>query len=111
MKLILSAIFDDFGPIVSIHDCFGTHPNKMAELEFRVKKEFVLLYTQENFLETFHNRIIQSIIDNKYKILEENNEKFVVFENTVNKKLSIPNLPELGKLDLEKIIHSKYMIN
>ena len=114
IKIILKAIDDDFSPIITVHDCFGTHPNKMGELEFRVKKEFVLLYTQENFLDTFHNRIIQSILDNKHAIITEDGKQFVfLYDSKIDfyYKEEIPSIPKLGKLDLEKIIHSKYMIN
>ena len=30
-------------PVISVHDCFGTLPNKMADLELLVKKEFINL--------------------------------------------------------------------
>ncbi len=38
INLINNAIKDNFTPIISVHDCFGTLPNKMGELEHRVKK-------------------------------------------------------------------------
>lgn len=50
IKIILSAQKDNFHPIISVHDCFGTHPNKMKELDFRVKEEFIQLYSQSEFL-------------------------------------------------------------
>jgi DNA-directed RNA polymerase len=48
INLINTAINKNFTPIISVHDCFGTHPNKMDELSFLVKKEFITLYTKEN---------------------------------------------------------------
>src|ERR1700726_4592241 len=36
INLINKANHLSFKPIISIHDCFGTHPNKMEELEFMV---------------------------------------------------------------------------
>jgi len=42
---------------------------KKEELAFMVKKEFILLYSQDNFLETYHNRLIQSIKDKKYEAI------------------------------------------
>jgi len=86
----------------------------MGELEHNIKKEFILLYSQNNFLETFHNRIIQSIKDNNLNIIERKNENYVLFYDCNSNseiELKIPNLPALGKLDLENIINSKYMIN
>jgi hypothetical protein len=52
----------------------------MGNLEFRVKKEFILLYTQDKFLEKFHKRIIQSIKDNNYKIKKDTKTKFKYVE-------------------------------
>jgi DNA-directed RNA polymerase len=116
--------------------------------EARVKREFVLLYSQDNFLKTYHDRLIQSIKDNKYKIIfnEEDNANYVINNDYL---IKIPNIPKLasarslfifissarslfilissarrlaeeikirlaearGKLDLQKIIDSKYMIS
>ena len=99
-----------FAPIITVHDCFGTHPNKMDELAFMVKKEFVLLYSQENFLKTYHDRLIQSIRDNNYIIMFNEEEKSNYVINN-DRAIKIPNFPKLGELDLQKIIESKYMIS
>lgn len=112
--LVNKAQKDEFFPIITIHDCFGTHPNKMLELNNRVKTEFILLYTQDQFLNKFHNRIIQSIKDNQFSIKEkfdpnENiNNNYVEFANTL---LKIPNLPKMGELDLNNLVGSKYFIS
>jgi DNA-directed RNA polymerase len=108
--LINSSAAQNLGPIITIHDCFGTLPNKMADLEFMVKKEFVLLYSEPKFLETFHNRIIQNLKDNNLSIetCEKTGEMRILLDEGV---LYIPKLPTLGKLDLEKIINAKYMIS
>jgi len=109
----------DFSPIITVHDCFGTHPNKMDELAFMVKKEFVLLYSHDNFLKTYHDRLIQSIKDNNYEVIynasaldndrgEENNDNYVINNDNF---IKIPNVPKLGELDLKKIVESKYMIS
>jgi DNA-dependent RNA polymerase len=112
INLINSNIKENFYPIVTVHDCFGTLPNKMNQLEFKVKKEFILLYTKEKFLKNFHKRIIQSIKDNNLTIIKENNNSYVQYfigEEEILKL--IPKVPTLGKLDLNNIINSKYMIN
>jgi DNA-directed RNA polymerase len=110
MNVILTAKKQSISPVITVHDCYGTHPNLMGELEYSVKKEFVLLYTKNKFLSTFHKRVLQSIKDNNFKIVELNNKHYVELEAT-NKLLEIPILPKLGKLDLERIVDSKYMIN
>lgn len=98
------------------------------------------MYAKGNFLDKFHNRLLQSIIDHNYVIEDavvqtsndkeksvtvqtsndpeyvvqtSNDQKYVVQTNTRNvpKYIPIPNLPELGSLDLSKIAKSKYFIN
>lgn len=98
----------NFKPFICVHDCFGTHPNDLEFLFYLIKKEFILLYSTENFLNKFHDRLLQNLEDHHYIInSDENDNKFVL----INKKsFLIPNLPKLGKLDLEKIKDSKYMV-
>lgn len=117
INLINSAIKDKFTPILTIHDCFGTHPNRMEYLAHEVKKEFILLYSNPNFLEIFHNRLIQSIKDNNFIIEKDSSSRRVntaaESSNIVllgNKKLKIPIYPKIGKLEIKNIINSKYMI-
>lgn len=114
ITLVNKAQKDGIFPIITIHDCFGTHPNKMLELNNRVKTEFILLYTQDQFLNKFHNRLIQSIKDNQFSIKENFDPKeniknnYVEFGDTL---LKIPNLPKMGELDLNNLARSKYFIS
>lgn len=82
--------------VITIHDCFGTHPNDMEILEYNVRKEFILLYTHENFLEKFHNRFLQSIKDNNVDIFRDHelNKEFIEIQNI---NIFIPDLPKLGE--------------
>lgn len=107
INLINSAINNKFTPILTIHDCFGTHPNLMDKLSYEVKKEFILLYSNPNFLQLFHNRVIQSIKDNNFETREKDNSIYVIIKRKVKK---LPDCPKIGKLELENIINSKYMI-
>ena len=108
INLIISASKEKFKPIITVHDCFGTLPNLMGELEHKVKKEFILLYTDNNFLNQFHQRFIQNITDNNFELVDKGGKLFVVLNNRL---LQIPSLPQSGKLDIEKISKSKYMIS
>lgn len=109
INLINKALTLKFEPVISVHDCFGTHPNKLEDLILLVKKEFILLYTKSNFLENFHNKLIQSIKDNHYDIfIDENGIEYI---NLKRKKIEIPKIPNLGKLNIEEIINSKYFIS
>jgi DNA-directed RNA polymerase len=110
-------------PIISVHDCFGTHPNKMKALAAIVRSEFVLLYTDHNFLEKFNKRVINSINDNNYEIVEIDGQKFVKFFQPKIRKdgtkycsskpklLLIPQTPNTGSLNLKNIIDAIYLIN
>jgi len=109
MNVINSATKKGITPVITVHDCFGTHPNRMAALQYEVKKEFILLYTHYDFLETFHSRLIQSIQDNNLETVEIGGKsKFVLLPNET---VEIPQLPKIGQLDLEDVKHSTYMIS
>jgi len=109
MNLINTSKEKGIGPVITVHDCFGTLPNNMEKLQLEVKKEFILLYTQHAFLETFHNRVIQTIRDNNIEVIEiDGLAKYVLF---FNETIEIPQLPISGKLDLEDVKHSTYMIS
>lgn len=77
-----------------------------------VKLEFISLYTTDEFLSKFHERNFQIIKDNQYEIINTNGKSYVKYVNNKNKEeeLCLPNLPKLGKLDINQIIYSKYMI-
>jgi len=68
-------------PIITNHDCFGTLPNNVKNLEIIVKKMFIELYSKENFLEKFYLIQIESIIDNNYLIINKKETK----KNILNK--------------------------
>ena len=56
---------------------------------------------------------IKYLIDNNYKIIDNNKgKKFVIIQGKYKyENLEIPNLPILGDLDLNQIINSKYMVH
>jgi DNA-directed RNA polymerase len=116
INLINRAYDDDFYSLITIHDCFATIPNKMFELDQRVKSEFILLYSKSEFLNNFHNRFMESIKDNRLSVVnipfDVNSDKsYVILENDTDKiKLEIPSLLLVGDLILEDIKNSKYMI-
>nr|YP_009486060.1 hypothetical protein [Cantharellus appalachiensis]AWA82121.1 hypothetical protein [Cantharellus appalachiensis] len=111
---IINSSMNSFGPIITVHDCFGTLPNNMASLIFKVKKEFILLYTDNIFLIKFHDRLLQSLIDHNLELVyDEKNIAIKVALPLRNKMifLDIPQLPKIGKLDLNKIYNSTYIIS
>ena len=109
MKVILSCVKSGCYPVITIHDCFGTHPNKMEKLSYKVKSEFALLYTKENFLMKFHRHILSNIRANNYKVALKNGLYFV-YSKKDDAWINIPEVPKLGKLNLNGIEESSYMI-
>ena len=97
-------------PVITIHDCFGTHPNYMAYLFEIVKLEFIKLYTAEPFLSKFHERNLESIRDYGYKIERDltKNQDYVLYKT--RSRLYIPNTPKLGKLNYSEIQKSEFLI-
>lgn len=120
---LINDLPSNFGaPILTVHDCFGTHPNLLDVLDFRLKEEFISIYIENNFLKTFHKRFLQYIKDNNYVVIKENKNQYVVIEKdpiSIKKendfisieKLLIPKPPLKNNLDISQIIKAKYMFN
>lgn len=94
--------------VLTVHDCFGTHPNNLEQLKFIVILEFVKLYTEQNFLQLFHNRVLQSFSDNKIEVFKDDKGKEYIKPKRT--KIYFPDLPQPGNLNLEKIMESQYFI-
>ena len=109
MNIIESAISLNINNILPVHDCFGTHPNLVNKLRHLVKCEFVGLYLDSNYLELYHQRFIQSLNDNHFQVLVDDEGRSYIKPN--RKKYYIPELPKLGNLDLSKILDSQYFIS
>ena len=122
--LILILNKNKISPIISIHDCFGTLPNNMIELENLVKLEFISLYSKTNFLEKFHSDLIEVLNKNKinYEINKSENKVYIYLNNsdlTLNSNKSKKKIlepltfwlpPQDGNLILEQIKESNYLI-
>ena len=44
--------------ILPIHDCFGVHPNDLAQVYEILKITFIQIYLEKDFLDSFHNNIL-----------------------------------------------------
>lgn len=96
--------------IITVHDCFGTHPNNMESLSEIVKIEFAKLYTNEDFLNKFHTQIINNMRENGFTPIYEKKTK-TFYVKSSDKCYVIPNPPLLGKFNLNQVKKSIYMIN
>ncbi len=94
-SIILKAKKDGFNDIISIHDCFGTNPNKMADLQHRIRKAFILQYANGDYLSKFRDRIVQSIQDNNINILVKEGKQYAEIVNKYKEieLLLIPKAP------------------
>lgn len=109
IRVINSSIKGGFYPVITIHDCFGTHPNKMDVLSQKVKTEFALLYGGDSFLHKFHKHIISTLRANNYKI-KKIDGLYSVYFSLKDEWIDLPKIPKLGELDLNAIKESSYMI-
>lgn len=94
-------------PVLTIHDCFGSHPNFIESLKYLVIIEFVKQYSDYRFLSLFHSRILQNLKDNNLILMEDLKGDYILFEN---KKLQVPKIPPSGQLNLNDILKSEYFI-
>lgn len=103
--------------ILTVHDCFGTHPNHVESLFFCLKEEFISLYINRDFLKKFDNSIIKTIncyYNNNVEIKDR-----VVYKTVLNIKnntsevvaLKIPTPPKKKDLQYDLIRYSKWMFN
>ena len=109
MEVILNGISNkNINYIMTIHDCFGTHPNDVLKLIELLKIEFVKLYANEDFLSKFHNNIKNFLKDNHAIITRKNGIDYVLMKGS-RKERALPVKPELGDFNLYKILDAKYM--
>lgn len=110
MKVVKKVYFKLNKPVITIHDCFGTHPNNMATLIEIVKCEFVELYSNQNFILEFHKFNLKQLEINGFEI-KTDDKTFYSLVNINNSWELIPNPPLLGDLDLKEVKNSVYMLN
>lgn len=108
-NLIISTQLKYNFPLLTIHDCFGTLPNYISIMSSLVKLEFVLIYSDGLFLESFHKKLIQSFKDNNIIMTKDKSNLYVMDNN--NNYLLVPKLPKKGNLNIKDILKNKYMIN
>lgn len=106
-EIILEGIKKNIN-VISIHDCFGTHPNNMGNIHHIVRKTFILQYSDHDFLNNFRNKIVDMIKLYDYEVIEENNSTKLIYQN---KEYIIPETPKLGEFDLKLIEGSNYIIS
>lgn len=82
-------------PIITIHDCFITHPNYMLNLVETVQDEFINIFEKENIIEKFNNNLLA--------ILDPHKNFYTIEENKISldiKKSLDSDLPVVKKFNI-----------
>nr|ABR20838.1 RNA polymerase [Fusarium proliferatum] len=87
----------------SVHDCYGVTAPNVESLIKHLQSTYINIYTDKNYIESFH----KDIINNIYKVYGEDNCVYnedlgIIFVNKV--KYSIPKLPKVTDAVIKKII-------
>ena len=103
--------------ILSVHDCFGTHPNHIGDLFNFLKEEFINLYINHDFLKKFDKNIISTIRNHYADDVEILRRKLILtkIDPVTNKtntfEYDIPTPPRKKDLNFDFIRFSKWMFN
>jgi DNA-directed RNA polymerase len=92
--------------ILTIHDCFATNANNIEMIFLNVKLAFLFIYSNDNFITTYHNFIINYIKNSGYVI--DNNSEYIII--STKKRIQIPQKPffEKNTYFKENILGSQY---
>jgi len=111
--------------LTTIHDCFASHANHSNLLIEQVKLAFIKLYTDKDFIESYHNFILDYIQKSGFTFIEDkaeaegigtngkkNSNLFVVLNKNI---INIPAKPDFKynkDYDFkDNVLASKYFIN
>lgn len=94
--------------LLTIHDCFSTNANHIEDLAYRIKLAFLVIYGNRDYLDKFHEYILEYLGNIGFNITKE--KDYVI--TPLNNKIKIPNPPTPGDLDLKKeFMFSSYFVH
>jgi DNA-directed RNA polymerase len=95
--------------IMTIHDCFGVHPNNIELLRSNIKSAFVEMYFNSDWLEQFHERNLITLANYGTIIIDSDQTQVIKTEIGT---FVIPNIPSKSDINLlaNDIINSEYII-
>jgi len=96
-----------FFTVITVHDCFGTHPNNISELNYLGLTEFIKLYTTHDFLNKFHHsyiNVFKSFDLDIQEVKDKNGKtKTIVFSTDGRFKVIMPENQKLVTWTLMKL--------
>lgn len=97
--------FDSNFDVMTIHDCFGVHPNNIETLRFHLKSVFINMYISNDWLSSFHARNLEAL--SGFGVVEDS---YII---TDRGRFKIPSLPKHVTVSLYKddIMNSEYMFS
>nr|YP_009493061.1 DNA-directed RNA polymerase [Ganoderma tsugae]AWJ63856.1 DNA-directed RNA polymerase [Ganoderma tsugae] len=110
MKVIINFAQMIEKSLITVHDCFGTHPNNSNILREIVKCEFAELYSDGEFINNFHEKNLRRLMEAGYPVTFDQEYKIFFVQNG-KKRIIIPNPPSIGGFDINLVKDSVYMIN
>lgn len=96
--------------VFTIHDCFGSVAADSSLVQTAVKYEFVAIYSDKSFISKFHSGCIDAIKTYDTTRYEISSDDSSVMDKQLNKVYKIPQIPQLGNLDLTGVLSSMYMV-
>ena len=111
LALLLDSYFNDgLQNIFTVHDCFAVTANNVPNLIKIIKLVYIKIYSDNLYLETFDNAIIESIryqfgidaFDNENKIIKVNGDQYQYPD--INKVI-------VGQIQACKIKNANFIIN
>jgi len=116
IALLVKGLTEEFKAInlITIHDCFATNANEVELMVLQVKLAFLLLYTQQSFVKSYHQFILEYIRKTGNIIVKsEKNSTIIWYVETHKEKVKIPSIPNfpMNKELRLNILGSQYFIN
>ena len=102
MKIIISFAAIIEKPLITVHDCFGTHPNNSNILREVVKCEFAELYSDGEFINKFHEKNLRKLRNNNYELTFDK-EYDILYALSGRNRIIIPNPPSLGGFNINLV--------
>lgn len=108
ISLLVKELLINYNKInmLTIHDCFATNANDVDLMVWHVKFAFLMLYSNKNFVNSYHNFILEYLIKSGLTV----KDKFVCL-NGKKTKLPIPPKFEMMADFEDNILGSQYFIN